>query len=117
MIESINIANYALIDELTIEFKSGLNIFTGATGAGKTIIVGALGLALGERASDEAIRTGAKSATIEVELACDGNDTLKEFIGTDSNSILIRREFKRGGRSRAFINNRQVTISNLKENV
>ncbi|MCP4581965.1 MAG: DNA repair protein RecN [candidate division Zixibacteria bacterium] len=115
MIETLHINNYALIEDLTIEFKPGLNIFTGSTGAGKTIIIGALGLAFGERASEEAIRTGAKAAIIETEVSCVTNNdfTAVEFVNPDS--YIIRREIKKDGRSRAFIDNRQVTLTNLKE--
>jgi len=114
MIESLRINNYALIEDLTIEFKPGLNIFTGSTGAGKTIIIGALGLAMGERAFDDAIRTGAEAAFIEAEVSFPTKNNLIDFDFVNPDSCLIRRELKRDGRSRAFIDNRHVTLANLK---
>lgn len=120
MLETLRISNYAVIDNLAIEFNPGLNIFTGSTGAGKTIIIGALALALGERASEDSIRTGAKSAIVEAVFSTgnkpDGFRWLKmpgEFVD-DNENLIIRREVNRDGRSRAFVNNRQVTIQNLK---
>ncbi len=65
MLRTLHIRDYALIEELEVEFDSGLNIITGETGAGKSILLGALGLILGERASTEAVRSGAKKAVIE----------------------------------------------------
>ena len=65
MLRSLHIRDYALIEELEVEFDSGLNIITGETGAGKSILLGALKLILGERASTEAVRTGAKKAIVE----------------------------------------------------
>ncbi len=65
MLRTLYIRDYALIEELEVEFDSGLNILTGETGAGKSIIVGALKMILGERASTEVVRTGAKKAVIE----------------------------------------------------
>ena len=65
MLRSLHIRDYALIDELEVEFDSGLNIITGETGAGKSILLGALGLLLGDRASTEALRTGARKAVVD----------------------------------------------------
>ena len=120
MLESIRISNYALIDNLTIEFSPGLNIFTGSTGAGKTIIIGALGLALGERASEDSIRTGARNATVEAVFSTSNKtDELRRLevardLIDDKESLIIRREINRDGRSRAFVNNYRVTIQSLK---
>jgi DNA repair protein RecN (Recombination protein N) len=120
MLESLRITNYALIDDLAIDFSPGLNIFTGSTGAGKTIIIGALGLALGERASEDSIRTGAKNSSVEAVFSISNKsdefrrlEVAGELID-DNERLIIRREVNRDGRSRAFVNNRQVTIQNLK---
>jgi len=114
MLETLHIINYALIDDLTIEFDPGLNIFTGSTGAGKTIIFGALGLSMGEKASEEIIRNGANTATVEAEFSYNKTtDMLFDNIN-DSENIIIRREIKRDGRSRAYANNRQITLQFLK---
>ena len=114
MIESLHIVNYALIDDITIEFKPGLNIFTGSTGAGKTIIFGALGLVLGEKASGEIIRTGAAFTVVEAEftLPSDQEMPLEEF--EEARRLIIRREVQKDGRTKAFVDGRQVTLQNLK---
>jgi len=114
MLKTLRISDYALIDNLMIEFKPGLNIFTGSTGVGKSIIFGALSLAMGERTSDEVIRTGAKSATVEAEFSYDKINKLPFEMAGDSESLIIRREINNQGRSRAYINNRLATLVNLK---
>lgn len=115
MIESLHIRNYALIEDLVIDFKPGLNIFTGSTGAGKTIIVGALGLALGERASEESIRTGSEETLVEAEISIQDREA---FAGDDldgADRLLVRREIKRDGRSKVVLNDRQITLTKLKD--
>jgi DNA repair protein RecN (Recombination protein N) len=114
MLDSIRIVNFALIDELTVDFKRGLNIFTGSTGAGKTIIIDALGLALGERASDESIRTGENQTTIEAIFSKPSSIIMTEFDLGDSDELIVRREINRDGKSKAFINNKLVTLQNLR---
>ena len=121
MIESLHIVNYALIDDLTIEFKPGLNIFTGSTGAGKTIIFGALGLVLGEKASGEVIRTGASSTLVEAEFSVpeDHELPLEDFAPFAAKQegdrrLIIRRELRRDGRTKAFVDDRHVTLQSLK---
>ncbi len=114
MLESLRIVNFALIDELTVDFKKGLNIFTGSTGAGKTIIVDALGLALGQRASDESIRTGETRAVIEAVFDKSSVSLQAEIEPPDSDQIILRREVNRDGKSKAFINDRQVTLQSLR---
>ena len=115
MIESLHIRNYALIEDLAIEFKPGLNIFTGSTGAGKTIIIGALSLALGERASEEAIRTGSDATLIEAEISSREKQFLNDEELNGSERLLIRREIKRDGRSKVVLNDRQITLTRLKD--
>ncbi|HEX7401504.1 MAG TPA: AAA family ATPase, partial [candidate division Zixibacteria bacterium] len=119
MLKVLRIKNYALVDDLEVEFYPGLNIITGATGAGKSIIVGAVNLILGERASSEAVRTGFDTATIEAifELPSDqhAKATLEELgITVTDDNILIRREILSKGQSKCYINDRLVTLNSLK---
>jgi DNA repair protein RecN (Recombination protein N) len=114
MLETIRIVNFALIDELTVDFKKGLNIFTGSTGAGKTIIIDALSLALGERASDDSIRTGAAQTIIEASFSELSAQTLTDKDLTNESEFIIRREINRDGKSKIFINSRQVTLQYLR---
>src|SRR5512137_2516760 len=116
MLKQITIRNYALIDEMTVDFAPGLNILTGETGAGKSIILGAIGLILGERAKTDVIRQGASSAVVEalfevqealVREAAGGADWI------DSGSVLLRREVFDTGRSRCFVNDSPVTLVQL----
>lgn len=103
MIRELRIKNFAIIEELEIVFHPGLNVLTGETGAGKSIIVGALSLLLGRRVGDEVIRTGADKAEVEALFEEDGEE------------IILRREIYPEGRSRAFYQGRGVPISFLKE--
>ena len=119
MLTRLYIANYALIDQLEIEFSDGLTIITGETGAGKSIIMGALSLILGERADTHAIRD--RQAKTIVEASFDIKDyRLNAFF--DNNDIdyyehecIVRREIGVNGRSRAFVNDTAVTVSVLRE--
>ena len=119
MIKRLHISNYALIDTLDIEFAEGLTIITGETGAGKSIILGALSLILGERADSKAIRD--TSAKTIVEAAFDiGGYRLERFFSENDidwfdNECLLRRELSPNGRSRAFINDTPVQLNVLRE--
>lgn len=120
MIQSLHIKNYALIDEIEISFHSGLNIITGETGAGKSIMLGALSLLLGERADSKMMRDKSLKSVIEavftrnydteLKRICDEND-----IDWDDNQCILRREIAPNGRSRAFINDSPVTVGALRE--
>jgi DNA repair protein RecN (Recombination protein N) len=120
MLSRLHIENFALIDELDIEFGEGLNVLTGATGAGKSIIVGALDLILGGRGSEDIIRTGASSCTVEAQFRI-LDVRLEKLIGDaldmelDGGSVIVRREYKRKGGGRAFIEGSQVPLAALKE--
>ena len=120
MLRSLSIRDYALIEGLEVEFDSGLNIITGETGAGKSILIGALKLLLGERASTEAVRAGAKKAVIEgvFDNANEGRlpALLREHeIEPNENGVLIvRREIAATG-SRAFLNDTPATLDVLRE--
>lgn len=119
MIKQLHISNYALISKLDIEFADGLTIITGETGAGKSIIMGALSLIMGERADAKAIRD--KSAKTIVEATFDvGGYHLEVFfqdndIDWDEHECLVRRELSPNGRSRAFINDSPVQLGTLRE--
>lgn len=118
MLRTLYISNYALIDELEIEFGEGLSIITGETGAGKSIILGALSLILGDRADVKSIRNVEKKTVVEATFDITQNE-LKSFfeqndIDFDAHCI-IRREITPSGRSRAFVNDTPVNVSALKE--
>jgi DNA repair protein RecN (Recombination protein N) len=118
MLKSLRITNYALVDRLEVEFRPGLSVITGATGAGKSIIVGATSLILGERASTEAIRSGCDSAGVEAVFETPNDRTLKELAvkaGVQVEDVLlIRREVYGKGQSKCFVNDKQVTLGSLK---
>lgn len=119
MLQSLYIKNYALIEELSINFESGLNILTGETGAGKSILIGALGLLLGERANQDSIRTGCEKAIIEGNFTIEHNELahgiLKNHEYDNGEILIIRREVTAKGGSRAFINDSPAPINILKE--
>jgi DNA repair protein RecN (Recombination protein N) len=120
MLRYLNIANLAVIDALELEFRQGLNVLSGETGSGKSIIIDALGLLLGERGSAEMIRSGSDRAFIEGVFEIDGNDPLLALLSetgneVDADGLMIRRELGGSGRGRIFINNRSATLSLLKE--
>ncbi len=121
MIKTLHISNYALIDALDIEFDSGFNIITGETGAGKSIILGALSLLLGGRADIKGVRRGEKKSVIEAVFKLGDAPDVERIIEeneldnpTDGECIL-RRELLPGGRSRAFVNDTPVTLPVLRE--
>lgn len=118
MIESLHISNYALIDQINIDFHSGLNIITGETGAGKSIILGALSLILGERADTKIVRNPQQKAIIEAIFSVKQFVSLKSYcnendIEWDDNQCILRREILPNGRSRAFVNDSPVSLSQL----
>ena len=118
MIESLHISNYALIDKIDIDFHVGLNIITGETGAGKSIILGALSLILGERADTKVVRDNQKKSVIEAIFSARGYKTLEEYcseneIDWDNEQCILRREITPNGRSRAFVNDTPVSLTQL----
>lgn len=120
MIESLHISNYALIDRVDISFHPGFNIITGETGAGKSIMLGALSLLLGERADTKAVRNPQVKSIIEATFSVEGYGNLESIctendIDWDSRHIILRREISPQGRSRAFVNDTPVTLSLLQE--
>ena len=119
MIKQLHISNYALIDKLDIGFDDGLTIITGETGAGKSIILGALSLILGDRADSKAIRDTAAKTVVEATFDITGYRLERFFkdndIDWDEQECLVRRELSPTGRSRAFINDTPVGLNVLRE--
>ncbi|HKJ68758.1 MAG TPA: DNA repair protein RecN [bacterium] len=121
MINRLYIKNYAIIDELEVEFHRGFNVITGETGAGKSIVIEALSLALGERANTDVIRAGADRATVECEVqvpdlrkqAITGALTAEELPA--EYPLIMRREVRSSGRSRAFLNDTPCNVYTLKQ--
>ena len=120
MLRSLHIRDYALIEELEVEFDSGLNIITGETGAGKSILLGALKLILGERASTEAVRTGAKKAVVEGVFDDANEGRLPDLLRANeiepypSGVLVVRREVS-ATHSRAFVNDTPATLAVLRD--
>ncbi len=119
MLTQLHIKNFTLIDLLDIEFGKGFSVMTGETGAGKSIILGAIALLLGQRADSKAIKQGADRCTIEAHFCLSNYDMQKFFddndIEYDETDCIVRRELTATGKSRAFINDTPVAISLLKE--
>ena len=119
MLQQLYIKNFTLIDELNIELHPGFSVITGETGAGKSIILGAIGLLLGQRADSKSIKQGADRCVIEAHFDLSRYD-LKPFfdendIEYDDHDTIIRRELTAAGKSRAFINDTPVALTMLKE--
>ncbi len=119
MLRLLNIVNFAVIDRLQVEFSPGLNVLSGETGSGKSIILDALGLLLGDRSSSDFIRSGEERAFVEGVFDVQANDPLLELLsnaGIDvrEQEILIRRELVVSGRGRMFINNQVANTGLLK---
>ena len=120
MLQELVVENYAVVDRLRIRFHPGLNLLTGETGSGKSIVVDALGLLLGARASAEMIRTGESRAYVAgIFDVRDGQPILRLLetagIESDDGELLVEREILAGGKSRAFLGSRPVAVSLLKD--
>lgn len=118
MLETLHISNYALIDSIDIDFRPGFNIITGETGAGKSIILGALALLLGGRADTRTITDTSKKSVIEAAFRIEDNDAIKAYctendIECDDTTFIMRRELSPSGRSRAFINDSPVNLTTM----
>ena len=118
MLTKLSIHNYALINQLSIDFSSGLSIITGETGAGKSILLGALGLVLGNRADSSSLKNSEEKCIVEASLFVK-NYQLKDFFDESDldyeENTIIRREILPSGKSRAFVNDTPVTLSILNE--
>lgn len=118
MLQSLSVENYALIDKLNIEFKQGLNIITGETGAGKSILLGALGLILGQRADTSTLKNPEKSCIIEGIFDIEKMNLAQFFEENDieyDKQAAIRRLITPSGKSRAFINDTPVNLTTLRD--
>ncbi len=119
MLQHLYIQNYALIRELDINFSNGFSVITGETGAGKSIILGALGLLMGNRADSTSISEGAQKCILEAEFTMPSQSPMQQWLAEhdldDDKVCTIRREVTANGKSRAFINDTPVTLALLKE--
>lgn len=119
MLKDLLVNNFAIIRNLEVSFQKGLNIVSGETGAGKSILIGAVNLILGSRASQEMIRTAANEATVEADFALPDmaglNARLSELELEPGAKIHIRRGISRSGRNRIFVNEQQVTLQQLQQ--
>ena len=122
MLLELRLENYAVIDSLAVEFAPGLNLLTGETGAGKSILIDALALLLGDKASTEVIRTGAEKAVVSAvfELAGPAKKTASQILESngldeDDSSMILRREIAAGGKGRVFVNNQPATVAVLRQ--
>ncbi|WP_347174711.1 DNA repair protein RecN [Polaribacter uvawellassae] len=118
MLTSLSIQNYALINQLSIDFNNGLSIITGETGAGKSILLGALGLVLGNRADTSTLKDTSKKCVVEAHLAISNYNLEDFFTSVDLDyeaQTIIRREILPSGKSRAFVNDTPVKLSVLNE--
>ena len=119
MLKQLHIKNFTLIDQLDICFDGGFSVITGETGAGKSIILGALGLLLGQRADSKAIKSGRDRCVIEAhfDLSRYGLESFFEAndLDYDASDTILRRELSSNGKSRAFVNDTPVALSTLKE--
>lgn len=118
MLQQLSISNYALIDQLDISFGNGLSIITGETGAGKSIVIGALSLILGQRADTKVIRNESKKTVVEATFDVESYDLSGFFEENDIDfapECIVRREIMPNGRTRAFVNDTPVTLSLLGE--
>lgn len=119
MLRSLYIQNYALIEKLDIDFEPGFSVITGETGAGKSIILGAIGLLLGQRADVKSIRTGATKCVIEAHFDVSRYSNLRPFFADNGldydDECILRRELYASGKSRAFINDSPAQLTQMKE--
>ena len=119
MLQSIHIQNYALIESLDIDFHSGFSVITGETGAGKSIILGAIGLLVGQRADIKAIKTGATKCIVEARFNVSSYQLDSFFeahdLEYDGEECILRRELLASGKSRAFINDTLASLAQMKE--
>lgn len=120
MLQQLTISNYAIVDQLEIELDPGMTVITGETGAGKSIMLDALGLTLGDRADREVIRGGAERADITACFSLPDNADVLAWLkdndfNEDEHTCILRRVITRDGRSRAYINGHPTTLNNLRD--
>ena len=123
MLHELRLENYTVIDNAVVEFAPGLNLLTGETGAGKSILIDALALLLGDKASSDVIRSGAERAVLSAVFECagDAQDAIQKLLqrnGLDESedgSLIVRREIAAGGKGRVFVNNQAATVAVLRQ--
>jgi DNA repair protein RecN (Recombination protein N) len=120
MLEKLYIKDFAIVDELSVEFSPGFQVITGETGAGKSILIGALALICGERGFSDLIRADKNKSIIEVEFKLDHNSAVMRLlqrwqISPLENKLILRRELNDRGTSRSFVNDTPVSLANLSE--
>jgi DNA repair protein RecN (Recombination protein N) len=123
VLTELRLENYAVIDNLVVEFGHGLNLLTGETGAGKSILIDALALLLGQKASSDIIRGGAERAVVSAVFEADGisGDSLSKVLEgngldeSDNGSLILRREISISGKGRVFVNNQPATVAVLRQ--
>jgi len=118
MLRELAVKDFALVDDLRIEFGPGLNVLTGETGAGKSILVDAIALAVGERASAESVRTGREKAVVEAVFEVESSGAVRRVAGEmgvdPADGLVIRREIARAGPNRCYLNGTSGTVAMLK---
>jgi len=119
MLQKLSIQNFAIIDELTVEFQTELNTITGETGAGKSILLGALGLVLGNRADSNVLMNKEKKCVVEAFFSAGNYSKVKDWLlqqeMDEEHELILRREIAASGKSRAFVNDTPVNLTQLKE--
>ena len=121
MLSRLQVRNYVLIDSLEIDFPEGLIIITGQTGAGKSILMGALGLVMGSKADASMLSEGAENCVVEAEFDVNPDDLLlksvleENDVEWDEGHLIVRRVVNRSGRSRAFVNDSPVSVQILQD--
>ncbi|HEX3167138.1 MAG TPA: AAA family ATPase, partial [Chitinophagaceae bacterium] len=124
MLKQLSIQNYAIIDAIDIKFPEGMNVVTGETGAGKSIIMGALGLILGDRADSSALVNKEKKCIVEGVFKAETKTAVRKFLKDNDpdnylenadEELVLRREIGINGKSRAFINDTPVNLEQLRE--
>jgi DNA repair protein RecN (Recombination protein N) len=120
MLEELVVKNYALIDQLQVRFSRGLNILTGETGAGKSILIGALGLVMGLKADTETLRSGASEIDVSGIITLEDNPEVQAWLGeqgveAENGTIIIRRVVKKNGKGTIFVQSAPFTLSALRE--
>ncbi|MCW8826338.1 MAG: AAA family ATPase, partial [Gammaproteobacteria bacterium] len=119
MLKTLEIRNYAIVDQLTLDFDGGMSVLSGETGAGKSILLDALGLTLGDRADSQVVAPNAKRAEISASYQIDSQTVIRSWLDEheldSDDECIVRRTVGSDGRSRAFINGQPVPLQSVRE--